>query len=442
MKIREIITASALLLTLSAAAQEESRTLGECLETGLENNYSLRIVRNREKTAENNTGWANAGMLPTATATASYSGTLDNSDIEPRESGASTVSQRNVTDHTLRAGVDLQWLIFDGFKMQANYQRLKELHLQSQTQTRIAVENFIANFTAEYYNFILQRLRLKNLSYAVKLSRERLRIVQDRYIIGNNSRLDLLQAQVDFNADSAQSVKQYELLLTSRIHLRELMAERNMDERFVVADTVIYVDNRLDFDTLWQATLANNAEIIMAAQNRNLAALDLKSIQSRDYPYLRLNAGYGYTYTRYDVNTTLNRSDWGADFGISVGFNLFDGKRSRQRKNAKLAVVNAEYEQQDIELGLYADLNTLWQSYENNKRLLALERQNVIAARENYDIAYERYLLGDLSGIEMREAQKSLLDAEDRILVAEYNTKLCEISLLQLSGNIGAYLNN
>lgn len=442
MKIREIITASALLLTLSAAAQEESRTLSECLETGLENNYSLRIVRNREKTAENNTGWANAGMLPTATATASYSGTLDNSDIEPRESGASTVSQRNVTDHTLRAGVDLQWLIFDGFKMQANYQRLKELHLQSQTQTRIAVENFIANFTAEYYNFILQRLRLKNLSYAVKLSRERLRIVQDRYIIGNNSRLDLLQAQVDFNADSAQSVKQYELLLTSRIHLRELMAERNMDERFVVADTVIYVDNRLDFDTLWQATLANNAEIIMAAQNRNLAALDLKSIQSRDYPYLRLNAGYGYTYTRYDVNTTLNRSDWGADFGISVGFNLFDGKRSRQRKNAKLAVVNAEYEQQDIELGLYADLNTLWQSYENNKRLLALERQNVIAARENYDIAYERYLLGDLSGIEMREAQKSLLDAEDRILVAEYNTKLCEISLLQLSGNIGAYLNN
>ena len=442
MKIREIITASALLLTLSAAAQEESRTLGECLETGLENNYSLRIVRNREKTAENNTGWANAGMLPTATATASYSGTLDNSDIEPRESGASTVSQRNVTDHTLRAGVDLQWLIFDGFKMQANYQRLKELHLQSQTQTRIAVEKFIANFTAEYYNFILQRLRLKNLSYAVKLSRERLRIVQDRYIIGNNSRLDLLQAQVDFNADSAQSVKQYELLLTSRIHLRELIAERNMDERFVVADTVIYVDNRLDFDTLWQATLANNAEIIMAAQNRNLATLDLKSIQSRDYPYLRLNAGYGYTYTRYDVNTTLNRSDWGADFGISVGFNLFDGKRSRQRKNAKLAVVNAEYEQQDIELGLYADLNTLWQSYENNKRLLALERQNVIAARENYDIAYERYLLGDLSGIEMREAQKSLLDAEDRILVAEYNTKLCEISLLQLSGNIGAYLNN
>ena len=42
-----------------------------------------------------------------------------------------------------------------------------------------------------------------------------------------------------------------------------------------------------------------------------------------------------------------------------------------------------------------------------------------------------RYMLGNLSGIEMREAQKSLLDAEERILSAEYDTKLCEISLLQ-----------
>ena len=52
----------------------------------------------------------------------------------------------------------------------------------------------------------------------------------------------------------------------------------------------------------------------------------------------------------------------------------------------------------------------------------------------------ERYLLGDLSGIEMREAQKSLLDAEERILSAQYNTKLCEISLLQISGGILHYL--
>ena len=52
----------------------------------------------------------------------------------------------------------------------------------------------------------------------------------------------------------------------------------------------------------------------------------------------------------------------------------------------------------------------------------------------------DRYMLGDLSGIEMREAQKSLLDAEERLLSSRFNTKLCEISLLQISGNVMIYL--
>ena len=324
--------------------------------------------------------------------------------------------------------------------MQADYNRLKELSLLSQTQTRIAVEDFIAEFTAEYYNYIQQRLRLKNLNYAVRLSRERMRIVQDRYIIGDNSRLDLLQARVDFNADSADCMKQEELLITSRIRLYELMAERNTDINILANDTVIYTGYNLNFNTLWEATLANNASLIESAHNRRIADLELKSIRSRDYPYLKLNAGYGYTQNRYETGNTKERDQWGADFGLTLGFKLFDGKRSRERRNARIAVQNAALEQENLELELYAELSKIWQAYENNRRLLMLERQNILAARENYDIAYERYLMGDLSGIEMREAQQSMFDAEERILVAEYNTKLCEISLLQISGKIDKYL--
>ena len=439
MKIKNIIYAATLLMALPCQAQENTSTLKSCLERGLENNYSLRIVRNNEEIAGNNFSLANAGMLPTATLSGGYSGTLDNSDVTARESGQ-TAKERNITDHTLRAGLDMQWMIFDGFKMQADYNRLRELKLQSETQTRLAVEDFVANLTAEYYNFVQQRARLRNLNYAVKLSRERLRIVHERYVIGDNSRLDLLQARVDFNADSAESVKQHERLATSRIRLHELMADQNVAEAFNVADTTVGNVRALDFDKLWESTQQNNASLLLAAQEKKLAEIDLKSIRSRDYPYLSLNAGYGYTRNKYEVGTTDVRKQWGADFGVTVGFKLFDGKRGQQRRNAKLNVKNAELEQQDIQLALYADLADLWQAFENNKRLLALERQNVFAARENYEIAHERYLLGDLSGIEMREAQKSLLDAEERILVAEYNTKLCEISLLQLSGNIMVYM--
>ncbi|MBR7166211.1 MAG: TolC family protein [Bacteroidaceae bacterium] len=437
---RSIIISATLLYCIAIGAQHNNNTLKDCLERGLKNNYSLRIIRNQEEIAKNNKSLANAGILPTVEATAGYSGTLDNTDTTPRDASEKSTQQRNITDHTLRAGIDLQWTIFNGFKMQADYNRLKELSLLSQTQTRIAVEDFIAEFTAEYYNYIQQRLRLKNLNYAVRLSRERMRIVQDRYIIGDNSRLDLLQARVDFNADSADCMKQEELLITSRIRLYELMAERNTDINILANDTVIYTGYNLNFNTLWEATLANNASLIESAHNRRIADLELKSIRSRDYPYLKLNAGYGYTQNRYETGNTKERDQWGADFGLTLGFKLFDGKRSRERRNARIAVQNAALKQENLELELYAELSKIWQAYENNRRLLMLERQNILAARENYDIAYERYLMGDLSGIEMREAQQSMFDAEERILVAEYNTKLCEISLLQISGKIDKYL--
>ena len=320
-----------------------------------------------------------------------------------------------------------------------HYQRLQELRRQSATQTRMALEDYVADLTAEYYNFVQQRLRLRNLRNAVALSKERLRIVLERYSIGSASRLDLQQAQVDFNADSALSLKQHELLATSRIRINQLLAAKNMNALLEVTDTAINPVTDLSYDDLWASTLQTNASLLNAAHSKTLAEIDLRSVRSRDYPYVKLGAGYGYTQNFNNQGTTSRRSNWGGDVGVTVGFNLFDGNRRRERRNAQINIDNAELARLDLQNTLQADLTDLWQAYKNNLQLLALERENLITAKENHYIACERFMLGDLSGIEMREAQQSLLDAEERILEAEYNTKLCEISLRQLSGGIMQY---
>ena len=410
-------------------------TLKSCLEQGLLNNYSLRIVRNEEQVSKNNATLGNAGYLPTLDLSAGYKGTIDNTETKARATGETT-KDNGVFDQTLDAGINLNWTIFDGFNITANYQRLKELERQGETNTRIAIEDLIANIAAEYYNYVQQKIRLKNFRYAVSLSKERLRIVEERYHIGNFSRLDYQQAKVDFNADSAQYMKQQELLHTSRIQLNELMANKDVDQPFIIQDSLINVTASLNFEELWNATLTINASLLRAEQNNTLARLDYKKVCSRDYPYVKMNGGYGYTLNKYDISA----NNLGLNFGVTVGFNLFDGNRRRERKNARIAVQNARLEREQLEQALRADLSNLWQAYQNNLQMLNLERQNLVAAKENHEIAMERYMLGNLSGIEMREAQKSLLDAEERILSAEYDTKLCEISLLQISGKVARYM--
>ena len=440
--IKNIIMAAACTCmgTVAALAQQTPvYSLKTCLEQGLQNNYSLRMVRNNEQTSRNNATWANAGFLPTLNLSAGYTGNLNTTETTTRETGDKSKTS-GVFDQTLNAAVNLNWTLFEGFSIIANHQRLQELRRQGETNTRIAIEDLIADITAEYYNYVQQIIRLKNFRYAVSLSKERLRIVEARYMIGDYSRLDYQQAKVDFNADSAQYMKQQELLTTSRIRLNELMAEKNVDQSFLIPDSIIAVDGTLNFDELWASTLNVNAELIKAEQNNTLARLNYKQVCARDYPYLKLNAGYGYTHNRYEVGANSRRNNLGGNVGLTLGIKLFDGNRLRERKNARLAVENARLERQQLEQALRADFSNLWQAYRNNLEMLHLERQNLVAAKDNHEIAMERYMLGDLSGIEMREAQKSLLDAEERILAAEYNTKLCEISLLQISGSITRYL--
>ena len=424
------------ILGLSA---QETYTLKSCLETGLEQNYSIRMVRNEEQISKNNATLANAVYLPTLDLSARYSGSLNDTENKIRETNETTKTN-GVYDQTLNAGLDLNWTIFDGFKIQANYKRLKELERQGETTTRLAIEDFIAELTAEYYNYIQQQIRLKNFRYAMSLSKERLRIVEERYIVGNFSRLDLQQARVDYNADRAQYMKQQEAVETSRIRLNELMGYNDMSQHVHTTDSVIDLNTLLSYDELWKATLNNNASLLKSEQNKTLAALDMKTVKSRNYPYLKLNTGYGYTLNKYEISSTSRRSNWGLNVGVTMGINLFDGNRKRELKNARIAIENARLEQEELTQALQADLSTLWHAYQNNMKMLKLERENLIAAIENHEIASERYMLGNLSGIEMREAQKSLLDAEERILSVEYDTKICEISLLQLSGGITNYL--
>ena len=418
---------------------QQHYTLKSCLETGLEKNYSIRMVRNQEQISKNNATLGNAGYLPTLDLSAKYSGNIDDTESTARATGEKTETT-GVFDQTMNTGLNLNWTLFDGFKIQTTYARLKELEKQGETLTRIAIEDFIAELTAEYYNYIQQQIRLKNFRYAMSLSKERLRIVEERYIVGNFSRLDLQQARVDYNADRAQHMKQQEAVESSRIRLNELMANQDMSQAITINDSIIDLNTLMSFDELWESTLQNNASLLKTEQGKTLAALDMKAVKSRNYPYLKLNAGYGYTMNKYEISSTSRRENLGMNFGVTMGFNLFDGNRKREIKNARIAIENAQLQQEDMQQALRADLSNLWQAYQNNISMLKLERENLIAAVENHEIASDRYMLGNLSGIEMREAQKSLLDAEERILAAEYNTKMCEISLLQLSGKITKYL--
>ncbi len=436
-QISIIILITTLFISCTFGIQAETTSLKDLVEKGLEQNFKIKIVRNEQTISDNNATIGNAGYLPTLDLDANYGGTTSNTAQFPQDENDPVIRQNGASNQNLSAGVNLNWTVFDGFNIQAKYANLKEFQQIGGLKTRMQVESFVADLAGEYYNFIQQGIRLKNLESAVKLSGERLRIVEARYTIGDLSRLDLQQARVDFNSDSSKLIRQYEALHISKVRINQLVGDEEVEQELGMHDSEIQLNVLLNKADLWNNLLEKNVYLLIAEREKNLKALDLQAARSANFPYVRLNAGYGYSENIYEYGTYKKQNNLGFNYGITLGYNLFDGfNRVRQQRNARINIQNQEILQEELQLSLKSDFSNLWMAYINNIQLFNLEQENVSHAHENYEIAIERYKLGDLSGIELREAQNSLLEAEERLVQAQYLTKLCEISLLEISGEI------
>lgn len=420
------------------AFSQELYDLQRCIATGIKQNFSILISRNEEEIATNNYTTGNAGYLPSLTFSSRYGGTFTNSG-QKLDSGEENVT-KGINSNSATAGVTLGWTLFRGFNVQTTYRKLNELKQIGELNTQMEIENLIAGIVSEY-NYYIQQLKLyKNLEYAVTLSRERVRIDEQRYLLGSGSKLQLLQSVVYLNTDSSRYAKQNEVLRASQIRLNELMANQDLGAIIVLKDSVIQIYEGLSFDQLLEQTLAFNTSLQLAAKNQVISEYDYKIIASRSYPYLSFSSGNNWSLNRYETGSVSSQRSSILSYGLTLGYDLFDGfNHRRDINNARIDIESKKYQYKEIEQEIKADLITIFYAFRNNLGLMKLEEQNLATASENLEIALERYKLGSLSGLELREVQKSYLDAEERLISVQYQAKLAEISLLQISGKIMDY---
>jgi outer membrane protein len=317
--------------------------------------------------------------------------------------------------------------------MFVNYDKLKEFEEMGELAARATIERTLANVLMSYYDLVRQKQRLQVIDKSIAISEERIRLAEEKFQLGAASRLDILQAQVDYNADRSEKLNGIETFRTSKIMLNNLMA-RNLDIEFDVSDQIGQV-SLPEWNKVFEATLSNNTYLRMSHTDQRISALDLREIQAQRYP--RLNAGLGYNFVQSESEAgfmTKNRTS-GVNYGVSVGWNVFNGfNLNRQIANARIMAENSEMELMDFRSSLEADLTATYLSMESKIQLVDFEEDNLEVASLNLDIAMERFRLGELSGLELREAQKNYLAAESRLITARYQAKIVEVGLREISG--------
>jgi len=424
-----------LSITGAWAQTQESLDLEKALELGLENNLQIKIgVENQNLRSLDKKIAAGNFFMPTLNA--DYLRSFSTEDVT--QTFVSDPENPREIDAAKSRNKAYSFVGIYGFRPESlvTMRRLGLLEEISELEAKIIVENTIAGISTAYYRLILELQRFKVLEQTLELSKARLEIAQAQYELGGAGKRDFLAAQVDYNGDSSLLMTQYQVIQNARVNLNELLAT-DPGTDYLIQDSTISIGKTLSLGELVENAFLDNKLLLANQRRNNDAFLQLKELQAQRLPALNLNSSFNNSVFNSDAGFLIQNERQGLNYGGSITFNLFSGLTLNRRiQSAKVNQRIQDYSLEQYEIQLKSDLQRAYNTYDNNLGLLSIEQKNYQVAKENSEIALERFRLGIASYLEFRDAQVNLLSAENRLITSIYQIKEQEIELLRLSGNL------
>ncbi|MCF8258964.1 MAG: TolC family protein, partial [Flavobacteriales bacterium] len=189
------------------------------------------------------------------------------------------------------------------------------------------------------------------------------------------------------------------------------------------------------YEVLRDGALSNSAAVLLSAHNLETSELDVKLARSMQFPVVVGQASYGYLRNTSEVSFIEKSSSLGPTLGISLSYSLFDGrKKHTQLQNAKIALETGRIKDTEARQELLRNLDNGYDLHATNMLRLRLSEQAVAAADAAFGRTAELFALGQVTGLEHRDAQLAVMNARINVLSARIATKLAELELLRLGG--------
>ncbi|MCM4172261.1 TolC family protein [Arenibacter sp. TNZ] len=449
MGYRYLIAALLISICGGLSAQEKLLSKDTAVSLALENNFGIKVAKNQVTIADNNSGILNSGYLPrlTGTAGATYNDLNSNTEypgqFETNGDPRQDLEIKNAESQAYNAGLSLNYTLFDGMGRLYNFKRLKEQYQLTELQARETIENTVLQLFSVYYEIARLTENENVLRQALDISKDRIKRAEYSFEYGQNTKLDILNAQVDVTNDSISLMNVQQSLANTKRDLN-VVINQNLNETFVV-DTLVSFIPKLQLEDYISQSKENNVAILQTERNLAINEYDVKVNRSGYLPTLGLTGSYGWNLNQSAATSFLpgqiipgsNRNSLNLALGANLTWNLFDGGGTTVRvKNAKIAYENQELFKEQVTLEVDRDILNALGIYENRLQIFKIQGQNVVTNQNNFERSKEQFQLGRITSIEFRQAQINLLNAQTNKNLAKYDAKLAELQLLQLTGQL------
>lgn len=423
-------------ITLPAFSQKQV-LLDEVIGLALENGYDVRLSKNALEAVTADNLFSVGGYLPQLNGTASTTWNNNNQKLEFQD--ASRNNSGKAESNNTAAGVQLNWLLFDGTRMFATRARLAELEKQGMVNVKNQMVNTIALVVTNYYNIIQQKQQLRALVELMSLNEERVRLADRKLSVGAGIKQELLQAKLDLNAQRTQFINQQTAIEQLKNQLNVLVGMK-LPGTFEVSDS-IEINLAITKEEIAENIDSKNFLLQSFRQNMSVARLQYRERFGEYFPTISFGAAYNYSFTNNErlinpfqsLTSRTNGYNYGFTLGVPI-LNNFVTRRNVQQAEINFNRQELLYDQQRAVIN--TAVQNAYVNYDNARKVLLIEEENILLAKENASIAMESFKRGVSTFIEQRTAQQSLEDAYNRLINARYLAKVAETELLRLSGDL------
>jgi len=410
-------------------------TIDSAIQIGLKDNYDILIARQQDAINRNNVFAGNAGMLPNVSLNGSpvsdgwYNTKYKYSNSE------SSLTESGVNETDVDAYAELNWTLFDGFKMFATYNQLKVIRDQSADNLKNQIQTTISGIISAYYNVWYQKqlTRLQQTSDSINM--DNLTKAKQQFAIGENSKLNYLQALVNFNASHSAFLTQQIALTNAKDSLNRLLT-RPINTYFDVNDALPGT-GILPLDSIKQKVFSENPSLLSADKESTIALFGEKEVQGGYYPKISLIGEYGYSNSTTGAGLVLNDRAYGPSIGVAATWTIYNGSvLTHQLQNSKIDVLISDLQYDNIKTLLDEQTETAYNNYENNLQLQRLEMDNEASTKEYLDLSLQQYKVGQISGLDFNTAEQNYINEQMRLFADEFNTQLSRFALIELTGEL------
>lgn len=430
--MKQILIKIVAIIAVFTINQASAQTLQELINTALQNNYQINIVKNEATIASNNNVIGNTGMLPSVDLNGTYSNSFNNTkqvfaDGTIREGS-------NAKNTNLNISALANWTVFNGFSVYAKKDQLGYLEELGQLNSKFYIEQTVSDIVTAYHQIVYEKQLLNNFQQSLSISLFRLNLEKKRKAIGAGKAMDFGQALVDYQTDSIRLIAQENAIKALQVDLNNILST-TLENELQISDKEFSFTVIPSKDSLLQNVENANNQLAQQRLQELIAETELRMSKASRSPKIDLFGGYQYSKSTAAVGFSNSSQNYGPTVGISVSFNLYNGgATNRAIKNTKLYTENTSFTKQQVTQQVNADVLNFYNEYNAITTQITLAKSNVAEMTKVYKIAEEQLKQGAINGYDFRLTQMSLLNSELTLMQLQFTLKAIEVNLNRISG--------